>query len=75
MKEQHLQTRRNPAVPANPAARATERPLEICVVFEDDASARSAEVLIRHAASDFQCDTQLFAFGELDPPGLGVAAE
>jgi hypothetical protein len=51
-----------------------ERPLRICVVFDEDASARSADVLIRHVASDYQCDTQSFSFDELDAPVPGVAA-
>jgi len=54
--------------------RASERPLRICVVFDEDASARSAGVLIRHVASDYQCDTQTFRFDELDAPKSGVAA-
>jgi hypothetical protein len=56
---------------------ATDRaaqPLKICIVFDDDASARSAEVLIRHAAPDLPCDVRSFAFDELDPPGPGVTA-
>jgi hypothetical protein len=56
-----------------PAA-AMERPLRICVVFDDDDSAQSAEVLIRHVASDYECDRQSFSFDELDPPAPGVAA-
>jgi hypothetical protein len=49
-------------------------PLKICVVFDDDASALGAEVLIKHAASDSPCDVHLFAFDELDPPGPGITA-
>ena len=49
-------------------------PLRICIVFDEDGSASSAEVLIKHVASDFECETQLFCFDELDPPGPGVAA-
>jgi hypothetical protein len=55
-------------------AGATERPLRICVVFDDDDSAQSAEVLIRHVASDYECDQQSFSFDELDSPAPGVAA-
>jgi hypothetical protein len=51
-----------------------DRPLRICVVFDEDASARNAEVLIRHVAADYQCDTQSFRFDELDAPAPGVAA-
>ena len=50
------------------------QPLKICVVFDDAASARSAEVLIHHAASNVPCEIQSFAFAELDPPGPGVTA-
>jgi hypothetical protein len=49
-------------------------PLKICIVFDDDASALSAEVLIRHTAPDLPCEVRLFAFDELDPPGPGVTA-
>jgi hypothetical protein len=51
-----------------------QQPLKICIVFDEDGSARGAEVLIKHVVSDFECDTQLFCFDELDPPGAGVAA-
>src|SRR5579871_3539621 len=54
--------------------KVTDRPLRICVVFDEDASARGAEVLIRQVASDYQCDIQSFQFDELDAPGHGVAA-
>jgi hypothetical protein len=62
--------------PENPDTtnQATERPLKICVVFDGDASAENAEVLIRHVASDYQRDTQLFRFDELDPSAPSVAA-
>src|SRR5258708_9564019 len=53
--------------------RVNERPLRICVVFDEDASARSAEILISHAASD-QCDIRSFRFDELDTLVPGVAA-
>jgi hypothetical protein len=55
-------------------AGATERPLRICVVFDDDDSAQSAEVLIRQAASDYECDTQSFRFDDLDRPAPVIAA-
>ena len=48
--------------PAGNAAGGTEQPLKICVVFDDDVSACGAQVLIRHVASDFACDTQSFRF-------------
>lgn len=51
-----------------------ERPLKICVVFDEDASARNAEVLIKHVASDYRCETLSYHFEELDPPGAGIAA-
>jgi hypothetical protein len=53
---------------------ATERPIKISIVFDDDASAQSAEVLIRHVASDYEGDRQSFRFDELDSPAPGVAA-
>ncbi len=53
---------------------AIQQPLKICIVFDEDGSASSAEVLIKHVAFDFECETQLFCFDELDPPGPGVAA-
>jgi hypothetical protein len=58
----------------NQAAQSTGRPLKICVVFDEDDSARAAEVLIRHVASDYQCDKQSFRFDELDARAPGVAA-
>jgi len=63
--------------PENPDQQTTqisERPLKICVVFDEAANSRSAEVLIRHVASDYHCDTQSFHFDELDQPAPGVAA-
>ena len=53
---------------------ATEHPLKICVVFDDDDSARNAQVLIRHVASDCRCDTRLFQSDDLNTPGPGLAA-
>jgi hypothetical protein len=49
-------------------------PLRIDVVFDEDESAGSAEVLIKNFVSDYQCDTQLFHFDKLDVSGLGIAA-
>ena len=57
-----------------PPAGAAARPLRISVVFDDDASAQSAEVLIRHVASDYECDTQSFRFDDLDRPAPVMAA-
>ena len=54
--------------------RQNQRPLKICVVFDEDDSARSAEVLITHVASDYECDMQSFSFDELSGPKPGVAA-
>jgi len=53
---------------------ATGRPLKISIVFDENVSARTAEILIRRVASGFDYDLQTFAFDELDPPGPGVAA-
>jgi hypothetical protein len=58
----------------NPTTGAPERPLRICVVFDDDVSAQSVEVLIRHVASGCECDTRSFRFDELDRPAPVVAA-
>jgi hypothetical protein len=59
---------------ANPPAGANVRPISISVVFDDEASAQSAEALIRLVASDYECDLQSFRFDELDAPAPGVAA-
>ena len=74
MKLLHPDTRHRPENPNKKATRVSERPMRICVVFDEDASARSADVLIRHVASDYQCDTQSFRFDDLDAPKPGVAA-
>jgi len=50
------------------------QPLKICTVFDEEASGRSAEILLHHVASDHVCETQSFNFEELDPPESGVAA-
>lgn len=44
------------------------QPLQVCTVFDEEASGRSAEILLQHVASDLQCDVQSFNFEELDPP-------
>src|SRR5437899_2731564 len=62
------------ALPVNPAARETECPLRICIVFDDDASVRCAEALINHVAPGYKCKTQSFSFEELEAPESGVAA-
>ena len=64
----------DPTDPTNVIALPTVQLIKICIVFDDDASARSAEVLIKHTASDWPCEVQLFAFDELDPPRPGVEA-
>jgi hypothetical protein len=56
------------------ATRVNERPLRICVVFDEDTSATSAEVLITRVASDYECATQYLCFDELSRPKPGVAA-
>jgi hypothetical protein len=63
-----------PSVRPKETTRINERPLRICVVFDEDASASSADVLIKHVASDYQCDMQSFHFDDLDAPKPGVAA-
>ena len=60
--------------PRNSTIHATEQPLKISIVFDDEVSVSSAEVLIRRVASDFPCDTQSFDFQELALPGPAVAA-
>ena len=48
--------------------------LQIFIAFDEEASARSAEILIKHVVSGLECDTQSFQFDQLDPPGPCVAA-
>jgi hypothetical protein len=67
-------TRSRSADSKGKSPRPSERPLRICVVFDEDSSARSAEVLITHVASDYECQTQMFSFEELGGPKPGVAA-
>jgi hypothetical protein len=74
MNEQDLIMCAPEADQASAPAAATERPLRICVVSDDEASAENAEVLIRHVTSDYQRDTQSFLFDELDPPGPSITA-
>jgi hypothetical protein len=52
----------------SPPTGATERPLKICVVFDNEASAQSAEVLIKHVTTGYECDRRSFRFDELDRP-------
>jgi hypothetical protein len=54
--------------------RVNERPLRICVVFDEDASGRSAEILIRYLAPDQHCERKMFGFHELEEPVHAVAA-
>jgi hypothetical protein len=51
-----------------------ERPLKICVVFDQTASADSAEVLITHVTSDIPFEKQTFRFDELTPPNRNKAS-
>jgi len=74
MKNSHLVMHLRSEDPVNPTARAAEHLLKIRVVFDDDNSARSAEVLIKHVTAELECDTQSFDFDDLDSPGPGLAA-
>jgi hypothetical protein len=74
MKNSRLVMHLRPEDPDNQTARATERPVKIRVVFDDDNSARSAEVVIKHVTADLECDTRSFDFDDLDSPGPGLAA-
>jgi hypothetical protein len=74
MKLLQRETRHRPENREKKKSRANETPLRICVVFDEDASSKSAEVLIRHVTSDYQCDTQTFRFDDLEGPRPGVAA-
>src|SRR6185369_1354246 len=74
MKRQRSKKEQIRALQVNPTGRETERPLRICIVFDDDASVRCAEVLINHLAPGYECKTQSFSFEELEAPALGVAA-
>jgi len=74
MKNSHLIIDPRPTSPAHPTTRATERPIKVHIVFDDDASARRAEVLITHVTCQFECDMRSFAFDDLDLPGPGIAA-
>jgi hypothetical protein len=44
------------------------------VVFDEDASGRNAEILIRHVGLDCNRDTRSFRFDELNAPPVSVAA-
>lgn len=74
MKNSLLVMHPRPEDPGRPATIGTERLLKIRIVFDDDDSARSAEVLIKHATADLECDTRLFAFDDLDLPEPAMAA-
>ena len=50
-----------------------ERPLKICVVCDEVANARSAEILITHVTPDLRCDRQIFRFDELSAPNRNIA--
>lgn len=49
-------------------APAADKPLKICVVFDEDASGAEAEILISHVASDYECDVRWVQFDELAEP-------
>jgi hypothetical protein len=66
--------RPKPEHPEKQTTCVSQRPLKICVVFDEEASNQNAEVLIRHVTSDYQCDTQFFRFDELHTLAPGVAA-
>jgi hypothetical protein len=74
MNEQELNMCRPGLDWGKPSTGATERPIRISVIFDDDASAQSAEVLIRRLVSDYECDTQSFRFDDLDRPTPVMAA-
>ena len=74
MKNSRLVMHLIPEDPVNPTAATIERSLKIHVVFDDDNSARSAEVLIKHVTAELECDTQSLDFDDLDSPGPGLAA-
>ena len=58
----------------NAATSGTRRPIKISVVFDEAASARTAEISIKRIASNFEYNIQSFAFHELGPPKPGVTA-
>jgi len=74
MKKLDLTMEAAPAAARNSKRQPTEKPLKISIVFDDELSASSAEVVIRRVASDFPCDTQSFDFQKLALPGPAVAA-
>jgi hypothetical protein len=74
MKSRIAATRSRSADSKINTTRHSERPLRICVVFDEDASALNAEVLITHVASDYECAMQLLSFDELGGPKPGLAA-
>jgi hypothetical protein len=74
MNEQKTDISRVEPAQANPGKSGSERPLRICVVFDEDESAQSAEVLIRRVASNYECDRQSFRFDELDRPAPVLTA-
>lgn len=50
------------------------QPLKICMVFEEQASGHSAEILLKHVTSEHECETESFKFEELNLPPSCVAA-
>jgi hypothetical protein len=51
-----------------------ERPLRICVVFDEPGSAGCAKSLVTKVASDYECDMRRYQFDDLDAPNAGIAA-
>jgi hypothetical protein len=49
-------------------------PLKICKALDEEANARSEEILIDHIASNLEGETLSLRFDELDQPTVGVAA-
>ena len=70
MNEQKLCMRAVGTDHKNAVPRTTERPSRICVVFDDVDSAFDAEVLIRQAASAYECERQTFRFDKMDRPAV-----
>ena len=64
----------SPEVTPVPDRTAAAQPVKICLVFDEESSAGNAEVLIKHVASNFGCESQSFHFDELDRPAPGAAA-
>ena len=59
---------------ADKTTKVCDRPLRICVVFDEEVSARNAEFLIANVAFDYECETQSLRFDQLEAPKSAVAA-